>query len=141
MRLLRPGRTLKENNRFGAELVDDLAARPARRTRDPMIIGDGDCLNLNLRTQLGDSSEDCRPLGAVGHSVRGVLHIATGKDLAVGQQNRRAHMKIGIGGMRILHDPDCRLLQLFTYADGDCFLEHKEINSARSVAKQAIGMR
>ena len=77
----------------GAEFIDDLAARTARRTSNVLVVHDGDGADLDFGTELRDGRKNRRTLGAVRHSVRGVFHIATGKDLAVRQQNGGADPK------------------------------------------------
>src|ERR1700680_1853900 len=138
VRLLRSGSALKKDSRVGAELIYHLSARTARRTRYPMIVSDGYSLNFNLGARLGDRGEDCGSFRAIRHSIRGVLHVAARKDFAICQQDRRAHVKLRIGSMRILHHFDGRLLQLFTYARRDLLGHRKFIDCELRVKFGAI---
>lgn len=94
MRLLGPSRALKIDRCIGPKFVDHLSARAARRAGHVVIIRNGNRLNLNLRTQFRDRREDCSPLRAIRHPVGSVLHVASGKDFPVRQQNCRANVKI-----------------------------------------------
>ena len=111
MGLLGAVRALKEDGGIRAELVDHLPTGTAWRTRQASIVGHRDRLNFNLRSQFGYGGEDRRALGAVGQAVRSVFHIATGKDSAVGQQDRGADPEFGVWSMRVAHNAGCRVLQ------------------------------
>src|SRR5664279_5045031 len=102
---------LKEYGRIGSELIDHLPASSARRTGDSMVVGDGYRLNLNFWAQGSDRSEYCGSLGAVGHAVGGVLHIAARKNFAIRQQNCRPNMEVRVWSVRIFHHFNRCLLQ------------------------------
>src|SRR5208282_2190547 len=89
---------LKENGGVRAEFVNYLPASSAGRTRDSVVVGDGDGANLDLGAQRGYRRENRGTFGAVGHAVRSVLDIAAGENLAVGEQDRRADAEVGIRG-------------------------------------------
>jgi|SRR6266700_2532637 len=91
-----------------------------------MIVGDGYRLNLDPRTQLSDRCENRGSLSAVGHSVGRILHITTGKDFAIRQQDGCAYVEVRVGSMRVLHHPDCRLLQFFPHTGRDCLFGHRD---------------
>ena len=131
MRLLRTAGTLEEDDCVGAKFINHLAARSARRARDTVVVGDRHGLNLDLGAELGNRGENCRSLRAVGHSVRSILHIAAGKDFAVGEQDRRADVKIRVRSMRILHHFDSRSLQFLAQIGGNHPLRHIEISAQR----------
>src|SRR6516225_8658876 len=92
--LLGAVRALKEHGRVRAKLINHLPARATGRTGDTVIVRNGDSLNLNLRTKFSNGGEDRCTLCAVAHSVRGILDVATRKDLSIGQQDRRADPKL-----------------------------------------------
>src|SRR6267378_5763246 len=85
------------------EFIDDLAAGAARRTRNPVIVGNGDGENLEFWAMLGDSGKDCGTLGAVGHSVRRVLDITSHEYLAFRGEDSRAHSEVGEGRIGVFH--------------------------------------
>jgi hypothetical protein len=95
---------LKEYGSVGAKLINNLPARAAGRTSHAPIIRQGDSSDLNSGTELGNGGEDGGPLCTVGHSIRGVLNVATGEDPSIREQDGCADSKFGIGGMCILHD-------------------------------------
>lgn len=131
MRLLGAVGALEKDGRVWPELIDHLAARSAGRAGDAVIVGNGHGLNLNLGAELRNRSENCGPLGAVGHAVGRVLYIATGEHFAIRQQDRRTHVKVRIRSMRVLHHLSRGLLQFFPYIDGDCFLWHENKTQAQ----------
>ncbi len=54
----------------------------------------------NLPLPRGHGGEDGHPLGAHGGAERGVLDVAAREDLAVGGEDRGAHLEVtGIGGI------------------------------------------
>jgi len=126
VRLLRTGGPLKENGRVRAKLVDHLATRSTRRASDTVVVGDCNCLNFNLWAQLRDSGKDRGSFGAVSHSVGCILDIAARKHFPVREQDRGAHMKIRVRGMRILHHFDRRLLEPFPHVSGEYLLGHRD---------------
>ena len=90
------------DNSVRAEFGDDLAAGPAGRTRNIMIIDHSHSANLHIASsQFGNGGKDRRAFGAVGQAVGGVFDVASGKDLAIFQQNGCAHFEIGVGGPRL----------------------------------------
>ena len=46
-----------------------------------------------------DGGENRGALRAVREPVRRVLHVAAGEDVAIRRQQRRADMKVGVGGV------------------------------------------
>jgi hypothetical protein len=80
-----------------AELVDDLAARAARRAGNVLRVRHGDGTNLDLRSFFGDGLEDGGALGAVRQAVRRVLDVASGVDVAGLGEQRRADEKLEYG--------------------------------------------
>jgi len=104
MSLLWPLSASKEDDGIGTEFVNDLTACAARRTGHALIVYYGDSTNLNLWTKLRHSRENRRALGAIGHSVGRVLHIATRKDFAIRKQDGGPNPELRVGRVRILHD-------------------------------------
>ena len=84
MRLLGSGGALEKDDGIRPKLKDHLPAGPARRTCNSMIVRNRNRSNLDPGAGLGDSGEDCGPLGAIRHSIGSVLDIATRKYLSVG---------------------------------------------------------
>src|ERR1700756_776137 len=80
VRLFRASRALKKYRGIRPELVNHLPACTTGRARYPMIIRYSNGFDFNFRTEFCDSRKDCRPLRAIRHSVRGILHITAGKN-------------------------------------------------------------
>lgn len=104
MRLFRPVGPWEEDRRIGAEFINDLTARTARRTGHAVVVGHSHRANLDLRPKLRDRRENRRAFGAVGHSVGRVLHVAAREDFAVREQNGRTNAKFRVRRVRVLHD-------------------------------------
>jgi hypothetical protein len=83
------------------ELSQHLAAGSAGRTRGGIEIGDGDGLDANVGSELGNGPHQSGTLGANGQSVAHILHIRPGNDFAVRQLQRRADAKAGVGCVRV----------------------------------------
>ena len=72
---------LEKDGGIGSEFVDHLAARPTWRTGHALVIRNRQRLNFNCGTEICDSRENGCPLGAIGHAVGRILHIAAGVNL------------------------------------------------------------
>ena len=69
-----------------------------------MIVGHRDSADLDLWTKPRDGGENRGALRAIGHSVGGILNIATGEYFAIGQKHSRPDPKLRIGSVRVLHN-------------------------------------
>ena len=125
MRLLGAVCALEKDGGVGAEFVNDLAACPARRAGDAVIVGNGDRLNFDLGSELRDRGKDCSALGAVGHAIGSVFHVASGKYFAVREQDGGAHVKVRVGSVRVLHHLGRSALQSLLCGGRNVFLAHK----------------
>ena len=92
-----------EDDGARAEFIDDLAAGAAGRAWNSVIVDDGDGVYLEFWAKLGDGRKDRRTLGAVGHSVRRVLDVASQEDLTFRGEDGCAHSKVGEGRVGVLH--------------------------------------
>src|ERR1035437_4054249 len=101
--LLRAFCALVEDDGARAEFIDDLAAGAAGRAWNSVIVHHGDGTNLELWPIFSDCGKDRSTLGAVGHSVRCVLDVASHEDLAFRSENGCAHSEVGEGGVGVLH--------------------------------------
>jgi len=104
VRLFRPVGPWKKDRRIGAEFVNDLTARTAGRTGQALVVGHSDRANLDPGPKLRDGRENRRAFGAVGHSVGGILHIASREDFAVREENGGSNAKFRVRRVRVLHD-------------------------------------
>jgi len=120
-------RAFVENCRIGAKLVDHLATRATRGARDTMVIRYRNRPNFHLRSKFRHCGEDRRPLGAIGHSVRSILHIAAREDLSAVGQNRRSDPEIGVRRMCVLHRLARRAQQSLTRIGRDGIRAHSGI--------------
>src|ERR1700756_2174050 len=103
--------TLEKNDSFRPELVNNLAASPARRTRYAFIIHHGNGLNVDLRSQLRNRRKDGRAFRAVSHSIRSIFYITTNEYLAIFREQRGSHAEIGIRSIGMFHCRAGRLQQ------------------------------
>src|ERR1019366_682155 len=126
--LLRAFCALVEDNGARAEFIDDLAAGAAGRAWNSVIVGNGNGANLESRTDLGDGGKDRGALGAVGHSVRCVLDVASCEHLAFRGEDGRAHPEVGKGGVGVLHHLARRTEQAFAHGSWDLWLWHIQID-------------
>ena len=132
------------------EFIDDLAAGAAGRTWDSAIASvggdEGHGANLEFWTIFSDSGKDRSTFGAVGHSVRGVLDVASHEDLSFRGKDSRAHSKVGKGCVRVFHDLACRPEQAFARGNWHLSLLHIQINfdeeqEGASVTPKRLGRR
>ena len=126
MGLLRAVRALKIDRRVGAKLKDHLAACTAGGARCPLIVRDGDGLDFYLGPQLRHRRKDGGSLGAIGHAVRRVFHVASDENLAIGQEDRRSNMEIRIRSVSILHHLACRVLKLLPNTGDRLLLDYRQ---------------
>jgi hypothetical protein len=76
----------EDHRRIGQdELARHLAAGAAGRAGGVVQIGDGDGLDANLGSELGDGADQSGTLGADRQSVAHVLDVRSGDDFAVGR--------------------------------------------------------
>jgi len=127
---------LEEHGGVGAELVNHLAACAAGRTRHSPVVDYRNRQDLNLWTKLCHGRENRSTLGAVGHSVGGIFHIAARKNSTARQENRSTNPEVRIWGMRVLHHFLCRPQQSCRYISRECFLAHRVC--LRTVKSRAI---
>src|ERR1700739_1583951 len=85
--LLRTLIALIEDDGIGAELVNHLTASTTRRAGHSLRVRHRDSHNLELGPFCGDGGENCRALGAIGHSIRSILDVAADKDVALGSED------------------------------------------------------
>jgi len=105
---------LKENDGVGAEFVDHLAAGAAGGAGDALIVDDRDRGDLDLGTQSSHGRKNRGALGAIRHSVGGVLYVAAGEDFAFCSEQSGTHSEVGVGGVGVLHRRPGGLEQAFT---------------------------
>lgn len=96
-------RGLVEDNRIRTEFINDLAACAAGRAWHALVIHYSDCADIQPSTGLRDRRKDGSALGAVGHPVGRILHIAAGEDFTFGRQECGTDAKIGVGRMSVFH--------------------------------------
>ena len=94
---------LEEYDCIWTKLVDHLAACSTGRAGNAVIVDDGNRCDFELGTEFGHGCEDGGALGAVGHAVRGVLDVATRKDLPGFREYGGTYPEIRIGRIRFLH--------------------------------------
>src|SRR5205807_708808 len=124
--LLRSLCSLEEDRRVGPKFINDLAARPARRTRHSPIVDDRDRPDLDLGAKLRDCRENRGSLRAVAHSVGGILHIAPREYFAVREENGGPYPETRVRCVRILHHLLRGPQKFGRYARGQCFLWHSD---------------
>src|ERR1700719_1328036 len=129
VRLLGAVCTLKEHGCVWPELVNHLATRATWGTGDSMIIGHRDRSDFDFWPQFGYRSEDRCALRAIGHTVGRVLHIATGENSAVCEQDRGPDPEFGIRSMCIFHHSHCGPVQLLPHNRRRISFAHREKDS------------
>jgi hypothetical protein len=95
-----------------------------------VIVGDGDGANLKFWTMFSDGRKYRGALGAVGHSVRRVLDVASHKDLAFRGEDSRAHSEVGEGRVGIPHYFARRAEQTFAHGRWHFCLLHTQTDFA-----------
>src|SRR5581483_7825866 len=79
----------KKHNCIRTEFVNHLTASATGRTIRILIIHNRNRANLQLGAALRDGCEYRSSLGAVCHSIRSILDIATEENIALGGQQSR----------------------------------------------------
>jgi hypothetical protein len=125
MRLLLTLGALEKPRGVGTEFVNHLAASPAGRAGNSMIVDDRDRAYFELWAELGNRREDGGALRAVRHPVGSVLHVTTGKHLAGGGQQRSAHPELGVGRVGPLHGRAGSSQQPFTLSISNFAFSHR----------------
>ena len=120
-------RALEIDGRVRAELVDHLAAGPARRARHSMVVDNCNGADFDLRSEFGDRRKNGRTLGAIRHPVRSILHIASGEGRTVGEKNRRSNLKLRVRGVRVPHSLLRQLHELCLHSGRNRFLAHTNL--------------
>ena len=94
-----------------AELPHDLTADAAgwEGTGDDAALSAADGDGGKVPVSVIDGLEKCRPLGAVGGAVGSVFDVAALIDASVGTQQRRAHLKAGVGRVGVAHSLNCKI--------------------------------
>lgn len=129
MGLFGPIRSLKKDLCVRAKFINDLAAGAARRAWNSLFVDHRDGLDFNFRPTLGNRRKNRRALGAIRHSIRSILHVASGEYLPIRQQDRRADTKFRIRRVRIFHDIFCGSNQALLLFFGYLFLGHSTRHS------------
>ena len=96
-----------------AQLDDDLAARATRRDRAIGIAGHRERRERVALVARGNRAEKRGTFRAVAQAVRCVLDVAAFEHAAVARQERRAHLELRIGGIRLLARESRALQQFF----------------------------
>src|ERR1700691_1608671 len=94
---------LVKNDCSWPEFINHLAARPTRRARGSMIVRHGDGFDFEFWSALSDSGKNRGTLGAVSHSVRCILDVASDKDLPPRGENSSTYFKVRERRIGIFH--------------------------------------
>src|SRR4029077_2523423 len=97
-----------------------------------------DGADLDRGAKLRYGRENRRAFGTVGHSVGGVLHIATREDFAVREKDGGPYPELRVRRVCILHDPFCGFQKSCRRVSRQCFLTHKGSVSWRMAKSRAI---
>ncbi len=90
-----------------AEFGENLTAGSAGWAGGLVEVGNGDGLDANLRTTLGDGTDQRGSLGAESKSVAGIFDICSGDDLTRHEQKRRADAEAGVRRIGVNGCGDC----------------------------------
>jgi len=90
-----------------------------------VVIGYSYCANLHLGSELRDGGKNRCPLGAIGHAVGGVLHIASDENLTGAGQNRRPNSELRVRSVGVFHCLAGGQQQPFSHGRRNNFLAHK----------------
>jgi len=138
VRFLPALRRLKDYDRFWSKFVDYLAASPAGRAGNSLIIDDSNGADFQLRARFGNAREDSGALGTIGHAVRRVFDIAADKSFAFRGKNGRAHAKLGKRRVSIRHRAACRQEQAAAFFVKICFISHCEVVAVHSIPRRIV---
>jgi hypothetical protein len=94
-----------------AEFVNGLAAGSTGLTGSVVEVGDGDSADADFGAVEADGGGDGGLLGTDGEAVGGVLDVAAGDDVAVGEEECGADAEVAVGGVGVMSDGDGELLE------------------------------
>src|ERR1700730_3778 len=92
--LCRTRLTTEQHHSVRAEFKDNLSARPARGTGVVTLSGNGNGLDLHVASFGRNGSTDGCALGANGHAIGRVFHVASLIQSATVGKHRRSYTKI-----------------------------------------------
>ena len=102
----------KDDGVRSAELVNRLAAGSAGLAGGAVKVGYGDGADADFGAMESHGGGDGVLLGADGETVGGVLYVAAGDDVAVGEEDGSADAEVAVGGVGVARGGDSSLLEV-----------------------------